>query len=127
MLDCVLLIAYGILEIRDVFNMQPWSDAEIQLKKLIEKYEKMTPDLSSWLENEVPEGFTVFNVEPDLLNACRKLRTTNMMEFQNKVLKKRIRYVILFPNKESLFRIATALPIELDGKWLADGKVYLKG
>ena len=28
---------------------------------------------------------------------------------------------------ESLLMIATALLIELDEKWLADGKVYLKG
>ena len=40
------------------------------------------PDLSSWLENELPEGFAVFNVEPDSLNARRKFRTTNMAEFQ---------------------------------------------
>ena len=99
----------------------------ISLKNLIEKYGKTAPDLSSWLENELPEGFTVFNVEPDSLNARRKLRTTNMVEFQNKELKKRTRCIRVFPNKESLLRIATALLIELDEKWLADGKVYLKG
>ena len=57
----------------------------------------------------------------------RKLRTTNMVEFQNKQLKKRTRCIRVFPNKESLLRIATALLIELDEKWLANGKVYLKG
>ena len=114
-------------DIRDVFNMPTRSDAEIQLKKLIEKYGKTAPELSSWLENELPEGFTVFNVEPDSLNARRKLRTTNMVEFQNKELKKRTRCIRVFPNKESLLRIATALLIELDEKWLANGKVYLKG
>ena len=75
------------VHIRDVFNMPTRSDAEIQLKKLIEKYGKTAPDLSSWLENELPEGFTVFNVEPDSLNARRKLRTTNMAEFQKIELK----------------------------------------
>ena len=54
-------------------------------------------------------------------------RTTNMAEFQNKELKKRTRCIRVFPNKESLLRIATALLIELDEKWLANGKVYLKG
>ena len=98
----------------------------ISQKKLIEKYGKTAPDLSSWLENELPEGFTVFNVEPDSLNARRKLRTTNMVEFQNKELKKRTRCIRVFPNKESLLRIATALLLELDEKWLANGKVYLK-
>ena len=75
-------------DIRDVFNMPTRSDVEIQLKKLIEKYGKTAPDLSNWLENELPEGFTVFNMAPDSLNARRKLRTTNMVEFQNKELKK---------------------------------------
>ncbi len=51
--DWALLIAYGITEIRDVFNMPTRFDAEIQLKKLIEKYGKTAPDLSSWLENEL--------------------------------------------------------------------------
>ena len=100
---------------------------QISLKKLIEKYGKTAPVLSSWLENELPEGFAVFNVEPDSLNARRKLRTTNMVEFQNTDLKKRTRGIRVSSNKESLLRIATALLIELDEKWLANGKVYLKG
>ena len=99
----------------------------ISLTKRIEKYAKTVPALSSWLESELPEGFTVFNVEPDSLNARRKLQTTNMVEFQNKEFKKRTRCIRVFPNKESLLRIATALLIELDKKWLANGKVYLKG
>ena len=50
-----------------------------------------------------------------------------MVEFQNKELKKRTRCIRVSSNKESLFRIATALLIELDEKCLANGKVYLKG
>ena len=81
---------------------------------------KKASALSSWLENGLPEGLTVFNVEPDSLNARRRLR--NMVESQNKELKNRTRCIIIFRNnKESLLRIATALPIELDEKWLANG------
>ena len=113
-------------DIRDVFNAPTRSDAEILLKKLIGKHGKTAPDLSSCLENELPEGVTAFNVEPDTLNARRRLR--NMVESQNKELKNRTRCIIIFRNnKESLLRFATALLIELDEKWLANGKVYLKG
>lgn len=85
-------------------------------------------DLSSWLENGLPEGFTAFNVEPDTLNARRRLRTTkNGGILKQEVEKKRTRCITIFPNKESLLRFATALLIELDEKWLANGKVYLKG
>ena len=82
--------------------------------------------ISRWFTHKFPWRPTVFNVEPDSLNARRKLRTTNMVEFQNKELKKRTRCIRVFPNKESLLRIATALLIELDEKWLANGKVYQK-
>ena len=77
-------------DIRDVFNAPTRSDAEILLKKLIGKHGKTAPDLSSCLENELPEGVTAFNVEPDTLNARRRLQTTKMVEFQNKELKKNV-------------------------------------
>ncbi len=51
----------------------------------------------------------------------------NMLEFQNKELKKRTRCIKVFFNKESLLVIATALMIELDESLIADSKVYLKG
>ena len=77
------------------------------------------------LESEIPEGLTVFNLAPDSIGVRRKLRTTNMVEFQNKELKKRTRCIKLFPNKESLLRIATALLIELDETWLSESKRYI--
>ncbi len=112
-------------DIRNVFNMPSKAEAEELLKRTVRKYKENASGLSEWLENEIPEGFTVFSVLPDSLNARRKLRTTNMVEFQNKELKKRTRCIRVFPNKESLLRIATALLIELDESWLAEDKVYI--
>ena len=89
-------------------------EAEYMLKKTIEKYADKASEFAKWLEYEIPEGLTVFNVAPDSIGVRRKLRTTNMVEFQNKELKKRTRCIKLFPNKDSLLRIATALLIELD-------------
>ncbi|MBQ9775082.1 MAG: hypothetical protein IJW17_03485 [Lentisphaeria bacterium] len=40
-------------------------------------------------------------------------------------MKKRIRCIKLFPNKEFLLRIATALLSELDETWLAESKRYI--
>ena len=77
------------------------------------------------LEHEIPEELTVFNLVPDSIGGRRKLRTTNMIEFQNKELKKRTRCIKLFPNRESLLRIATALLIELDETWLSESKRYI--
>jgi len=112
-------------DIRNIFNMPSKTEAETLLKRTVDKYKNSASELAKWLENELPEGFTVFTVAPDSLNARRKLRTTNMVEFQNKELKKRTRCIKVFPNKESLIRIATALLIELDESWLAEDKVYI--
>ena len=44
------------------------------------------------------------------------MRIYNMVEFQNKELKKRTRIIKVFPGKESLLRVASAMLIELDEK-----------
>ena len=62
--------------------------AESMLKKTIEKYENKTSGFAEWIEHEIPEGLTVFNIVPDSIGVRRKLRTTNRIEFQNKELKK---------------------------------------
>ena len=95
-------------DIRDVFNAPTRSDAEILLKKLIGKHGKTAPDLSSCLENELPEGVTAFNVEPDTLNARRRLQTTKMVEFQNKELKK----TLCSPHFVSQFGLIYSHPYE---------------
>lgn len=112
-------------DIRNIFNMPSKDEANALLKRTVAKYKDQASGLAEWLESDLPEGFTVFQVES--LNARRKLRTTNMVEFQNKELKKRTRCIRVFPNKESLLRIATALLCELDETWLAESKVYIRG
>ena len=112
-------------DIRSIFNMPSKQEADYMLKKVVEKYINKASEFARWLESEIPEGLTVFNLAPDSIGVRRKLRTTNMVEFQNKELKKRTRCIKLFPNKESLLRIATALLIELDETWLGERKRYI--
>ena len=68
-------------------------------KKTVEKYASKASEFTKWLEYEIPEGLTVFSVAPNSVGARRKLRTTNMIEFQNKELKKRTRCIKLFPQQ----------------------------
>jgi hypothetical protein len=56
--------------------------------KLEHEYAGKTSEFAKWLEYEIPEGLTVFNLAPDSIWVRSKLRTTNMVEFQNKELKK---------------------------------------
>lgn len=114
-------------DIRNIFNMPSGTEAEMLLKRTIEKYRNTASHLADWMEHNLADGFTVFGVIPESSFARKRLRTTNMVEFQNKELKKRTRPIRVFPNKESLLRIATALLVELDETWLAESKPYIGG
>lgn len=47
----------------------------------------------------------------------KRMRTTNMLERQNRELKRRTRVASLFPNEASLLRLVTAVLVELSDEW----------
>ena len=109
-------------ELRGVFNAPNKIEAERQLERMVQKYAPQAPKLAAWLEQNVPQGLTVF----DLPAAHRRLlRTNNCLERLNRELKRRTRVASLFPNPESLLRLATALLMETDEEWQQTNKRYL--
>ena len=108
-------------DIRAIFNAQDHSDAEALLKRTVQKYEKIAPKLADWMEQNLPEGLTVFAFPA----AHRRLiRTTNGVERVNKELKRRTRVAGIFPNEASCLRLVSALLMEISDDWQSD-KAYL--
>ena len=108
-------------DIRNIFNAPNQSEAERLLDLSIEKYKKSASKLSSWMETNIPEGFTVFLV-PE--NQRKKLRSTNMVERLNREIKRRTRVATLFPNEASLLRLVSAILSETSEEW-ETGNRYL--
>jgi len=54
----------------------------------------------------------------------RLLRTTNMLERQNKEIKRRTRVATLFPNTDSCLRLVSAVLMEVSEGW-ETGRIYL--
>lgn len=108
-------------ELRGVFNAPNKMEAERQLELMVLKYAPLAPKLSAWLENNVPQGLTVFAMPAA---HWRRLRTNNCLERLNRELKRRTRVASLFPNTDSLLRLATALLMETDEEWQSE-KRYL--
>lgn len=108
-------------EIRAIFNAPNREEAERYLAKMVEKYSESALHLSEWLEKNIPEGLTVFSVPA---RHQKRLRTSNLAERQMKEIKRRTKVAMIFPNKESLNRLAAAILMELDETW-ATGKKYL--
>ena len=108
-------------DIRKVFNAPDYENAERYLNLLVEKYQKTNPRFAEWADENVREGLSVFHI-PE--NHRRKMRTSNLAERQMKEIKRRTRVVGVFPNAESLLRLAATLLLEQNDQWQND-KRYL--
>ncbi len=108
-------------ELRSVFDAPDRGEAERFLDRMVDKYASCAPKLAAWLESNVPEGLTVFALPAKLR---RRLRTNNVLERLNREIKRRTRVATLFPNEDSLLRLATAVLIETDEQWQTE-KRYL--
>jgi transposase-like protein len=110
-------------DIRSMFNAPDRKIAEEFLQAAIQKYAVSAPKLSAWLEENLSEGFTVFDFP---LEHRRSIRTTNSLERINKEIRRRTRVVGVFPNEASCLRLISALLMEISEEWQI-GKHYCIG
>lgn len=107
--------------LRAVFNAINVYEAEALLQKLAAECRKTNPKLAAWLEENVPEGLSVFSFpEPHR----RLLRTTNGLERVNQEVRRRTRVCRHFPNEASCLRLVSAILMEISDEW-ETGKAYL--
>ena len=108
-------------EIRAIFNAPDRNEAERLLKLTVARYEQCNARLASWLEENLPEGLTIFDFPAE---HRRRLRTTNMVERINKEIRRRTRVVTLFANEASALRLVAAVLMEISEEWQTD-RIYL--
>lgn len=109
-------------QLREIFNAPTLALAEALLKKMLSAYGKSAPDLAAWLEQNMPESFTVFALPKE---HRLRLRTSNLAERLNQELKRRTRVVRIFPNPKSLLRLVTALLVDASEDWETSSNLYL--
>jgi putative transposase len=90
---------------------------------LDKKYEKMAPKLSHWLEENVPEGLAVLTLPK---SHRIRMRTANPNERAvQQEIKRRTSKIRVFPNRESLMRLVTAVLVEIDEIWATADRAYI--
>ena len=108
-------------KIRAIFTAPDLVTAQEQLRLAIKGYKETAPKLSYWLQQAIPEGWTVFSLPEQ---QRRLLRTSNGLERVNKELRRRFRVIGSFVSEASCLRLASAVLMEIGDEWEA-GKVYL--
>ena len=108
-------------DIRTVFNAPDRPAAQLRLQQVVARYTTSAPKLATWMEENLPQGFTVFSLPTA---HQRQLRTSNALERVNQELKRRTRVAGMFPNEASVLRLVTALLVEISEQW-ETGKIYL--
>lgn len=101
-------------DIRAIFNTPNRVEAEALLKKTVQKYAQSAPRLATWLEENLPQGLTVFAF-PEAHR--RLLRTTNGVERLNREIRRRTRVVSIFPNEQAALRLISAILMEISEEW----------
>lgn len=109
-------------DIRAIFNAADLHEAEALLAKLVQKYAHSASRLASWMEENIPQGLTVFAF-PETHR--RRLRTTNGLERLNREIRRRSRIAAIFPNETSCLRLVTAIVMEISEEWVT-GRTYLR-
>lgn len=108
-------------DLKGVFDAADHHTASEQLRRVVDKYQKSSPKLAAWMEENVPEGLSVFRLPA---SHRRRLRTSNMLERLNREIRRRTRVATLFPNEASLLRLVTAVLMEQSEEW-ETGKRYV--
>jgi len=109
-------------DIKSIFNAPNRAESDRFLGILVSKYEKSAPRLSNWLEESIPEGLTIFSFPP---SHQKRIRTSNIVERQNREIRRRTKVIGIFPSNESCLRLVSSLLMETNQDWASSDKVYL--
>ena len=109
-------------DIRNVFNAPDEVEAKRLLALAVRKYESKESKVSAWMEENIPQSFSVFKRPKE---HQKKVRTSNMAERTNKEIRRRTRVVGIFPNDASCLRLISSILVETHDDWL-QGNLYLK-
>ena len=108
-------------DIRSVFNAPTLTKAEENLQEIVLKYQNCASKLSHWMEENIPEGLTVYFFPTA---HRKKIRTTNNVERVNREIKRRTKVIGVFPNENSCLRLVSAILVDISEKW-ETGKIFL--
>jgi transposase-like protein len=108
-------------DLRAVFAASTRAQAQAAAEEAADRWRPTHPKLAARLEEGLEAALTCLGFPAE---HRRRIRTTNGVERLNQELKRRTRVVRIFPNREALLRLVTALAMEQSEEW-ETGRRYL--
>jgi len=108
--------------VREVFAAPTREEAIDQAQRIAKHYQSTAPEFSSWLLENVDDCLQVYAL-PKAFQ--QRMRTVNSLELVNREIKRRTHVARIFPNADSLLRLATAVLVEIHEGWIASRTPYL--
>lgn len=108
--------------IKQIYNA-PNKKMALQIAGIIaDEYRSKYSRVSKMLEDNLESTLTFYSC-PE--NHRRRIRTTNLIETLNRLVKKRTKVINVFPNAESCIRYVSCLLMEIDEDWQT-GRRYMR-
>lgn len=108
--------------IRDIYSAPNKNAAKDRLRVAVDHYEDKWPQFTHWMEENCEESMSFYDYPKA---HWRRIRTNNTSERLNQEIKRRTSVARLFPNRESILRVATAVIVEIHEEWIS-GRKYLQ-
>ncbi len=107
--------------VREIYQAADRQEAEVRLKKAVERYKEKASKFCDWLEEHFIEGLTYYEFPKQ---HWKKIRTSNIVERINQEQKRRTRVARLFPSIASCERLVVTIAMRIHEEW-ASGKKYM--
>ena len=106
--------------VREIYQAADRQEAEVRLRKIVERYREKASKFCEWLEEHFIEGLTYYEFPKQ---HWKKIRSSNVVERINQEQKRRTRTARLFPSIASCERLVVTIAMRIHEEW-ASGKKY---
>ena len=107
--------------LRRVWDMPEREDAVAAARDLCGQWAPRSAELAAWMEDSIWQTLNFYAFPP---THRRRIRTNNLVERVNGEIKRRTNVVRIFPNPDSVIRLAGSLAMQISEKW-ETGPTYL--
>jgi len=108
-------------ELKDMFNASTIKESRALKESIYDEYIDVAPESMALLDSGFEDSMSVMALPSKYRTA---IRTSNIIERENRELRRRERVIQIFPNKESMIRLMGAVLMDDHNDWSAAQRLF---